>query len=45
MIAAIGAFDGFHRGHQKLFAKAREIAERKRDSWGVITFYPHPQSF
>lgn len=45
MIAVIGAFDGFHRGHQKLFAKAREIAERKRDSWGVITFSPHPQSF
>ncbi|MGC9372429.1 MAG: riboflavin biosynthesis protein RibF [Thermovirgaceae bacterium] len=45
MIAAIGAFDGFHRGHCKLFSRAREMAERKKDSWGVVTFSPHPQSF
>lgn len=44
MIAAIGAFDGFHRGHCKLFSRAREMAEEKSDSWGVITFSPHPQS-
>ncbi len=44
MIAAIGAFDGFHRGHRKLFSIAREMAEKKKDSWGVITFSPHPQS-
>jgi len=44
MIAAIGAFDGFHKGHCKLFSRAREMAEEKKDSWGVITFSPHPQS-
>ncbi len=44
MIAAIGAFDGFHRGHRKLFSRAREMAEAGKDSWGVITFSPHPQS-
>lgn len=44
MIAAIGAFDGFHKGHRVLFSKAGKMAARKRDSWGVVTFSPHPQS-
>ena len=45
MIAAIGAFDGFHKGHRELFSRAREMAAQRQDSWGVITFSPHPQSF
>jgi len=44
MIAVLGSFDGFHRGHQMLFEKARNMAEKKSDSWCVVTFFPHPQS-
>lgn len=43
MIISIGAFDGFHRGHQKLFEVAREMAHQGGTSWGVVTFSPHPQ--
>lgn len=43
MIISIGAFDGFHRGHQKLFDVAREMARQGGTSWGVVTFSPHPQ--
>lgn len=38
MIAAIGAFDGFHRGHQILLSSAAEIAAQAGDEWGVMTF-------
>lgn len=44
MIAVLGSFDGFHLGHQKLFSSAAEMASELRDSWGVVTFSPHPQS-
>lgn len=44
MIAVLGSFDGFHRGHQMLFEKARYMAEKNDDSWCVVTFFPHPQS-
>lgn len=44
MIAVLGSFDGFHRGHQVLFEKARAMAESRADSWCVVTFFPHPQS-
>ncbi|MDR1915386.1 MAG: riboflavin biosynthesis protein RibF [Synergistaceae bacterium] len=42
MIAAIGAFDGFHRGHQALLERASESAQRLNTTWGVITFSGHP---
>lgn len=44
MIAAIGAFDGFHLGHARLFETARERALPRAADWGVLTFHPHPQS-
>lgn len=44
MIAAIGAFDGFHLGHARLFEKARTRALPQGADWGVLTFHPHPQS-
>ena len=44
MIAAIGAFDGFHVGHARLFETARERALPNACEWGVITFHPHPQA-
>ncbi|MDR3353875.1 MAG: riboflavin biosynthesis protein RibF [Synergistaceae bacterium] len=38
MIATIGTFDGFHRGHQTLLARASERAAGMASEWGVITF-------
>ncbi|MGI6442265.1 MAG: riboflavin biosynthesis protein RibF [Synergistaceae bacterium] len=45
MIFALGAFDGFHIGHQKLLEKARLRAEEKKIKWGVLTFDGNPQQF
>ena len=42
MIITLGAFDGFHSGHQKLFKAARQMAEALGTDWGVVTFEPHP---
>jgi riboflavin kinase/FMN adenylyltransferase len=42
MIAAIGAFDGFHKGHQALLKKAGELAHSAGSSWGTVTFSRHP---
>lgn len=42
MIYALGAFDGFHLGHQSLLARARERG--KSGGWGVMTFENHPRS-
>lgn len=44
MIYALGAFDGFHMGHQKLLNKARACGESKSEGWGVITFENHPRT-
>jgi riboflavin kinase/FMN adenylyltransferase len=45
MIAAIGAFDGFHKGHQALLERARTIAADARRDWGAVTFAQHPDKF
>ena len=45
MIAVLGAFDGFHRGHALLFEKARTSAESLKLPWGAVTFDPHPALF
>jgi riboflavin kinase/FMN adenylyltransferase len=42
MIVALGAFDGFHLGHQSLFKAASSLSSVKSDTWGVVTFSPHP---
>jgi riboflavin kinase/FMN adenylyltransferase len=44
-VVAIGNFDGVHRGHQALLARAQAIAARDGKPWGVVTFEPHPRSF
>lgn len=38
---AIGNFDGVHRGHQALIARARALG----GPLGVLVFEPHPQEF
>ena len=43
MIFALGAFDGFHLGHQRLLETARVRAAKTGTGWGVITFEGHPQ--
>ena len=44
-IVAIGNFDGVHRGHQALLARAAALAKAQGKAWGVICFEPHPRSF
>jgi riboflavin kinase/FMN adenylyltransferase len=45
LAAAIGNFDGVHRGHQKVIAAATEVAQRDNLTSAVITFDPHPREF
>jgi riboflavin kinase/FMN adenylyltransferase len=42
-VIAIGNFDGVHRGHQALLARAAEIAKDQDKKLGVLTFEPHPR--
>jgi riboflavin kinase/FMN adenylyltransferase len=44
-VAAIGNFDGVHRGHQHLLAMAREEGARQGRPKAAITFEPHPRDF
>ena len=44
-IAAIGNFDGLHKGHQKLLNFAKEEAKKGNIPFSVITFDPHPREF
>lgn len=41
--AAIGNFDGVHRGHQAVLQIARTEAENRGAPLGVVTFEPHPR--
>jgi len=42
-VAALGGFDGIHRGHQTIIAEARKLA-RGKNPVGLITFTPLPGS-
>ncbi len=44
-ILAIGAFDGVHRGHQKLIASAVNSARKHRCAAAVYTFDTPPKAF
>jgi len=44
-VLAIGNFDGVHKGHQALIAKARRQAEHHGTTANVLTFSPHPRRF
>lgn len=43
MIVVLGAFDGYHIGHQKLFSIAADMAVREKTGWAVVSFTPHPK--
>ena len=45
LAAAIGNFDGVHRGHKKVVAAACEAAKRDGLVPAIITFDPHPREF
>jgi riboflavin kinase/FMN adenylyltransferase len=38
----IGVFDGVHRGHRSLIARAREVADESGTRLLAVTFDPHP---
>ncbi|MGI2749715.1 adenylyltransferase/cytidyltransferase family protein [Bacillus cytotoxicus] len=42
-VLALGFFDGVHIGHRKLIRTAKEIANQKKITFAVMTFYPHPK--
>ncbi len=44
-IILIGNFDGLHKGHQKLFNKAKNFKKKYKLKIGVITFDPIPKMF
>jgi riboflavin kinase / FMN adenylyltransferase len=41
-VVTIGVFDGVHRGHQRIIARADEIARDRSLPVVVVTFDPHP---
>ncbi|MEE2690606.1 MAG: bifunctional riboflavin kinase/FAD synthetase [Pseudomonadota bacterium] len=44
-VAAIGNFDGVHRGHRFLIAETAKIARAEMAPVGVVVFDPHPRRF
>lgn len=42
-VCALGGFDGVHRGHQKIIAVAKKMAQNRRPA-GLIAFTPLPGS-
>ena len=40
---ALGNFDGVHRGHQEIIAKALRLAQELEAPSAVVTFEPHPR--
>ena len=45
IVAAIGNFDGFHKGHQKLLKEAKILANKRLLPFSIISFAPHPREF
>ncbi len=41
-VAAIGFFDGIHKGHQEVINHALEYAKENNKKCNIITFHPHP---
>jgi len=45
LVAAIGNFDGVHRGHAQVIAAAIDSARARGLASAVVTFDPHPREF
>ena len=43
-VVVIGNFDGVHRGHQRVIARAREVADVRGLPLVAVTFDPHPMA-
>ncbi|GAB4322210.1 MAG: bifunctional riboflavin kinase/FAD synthetase [Candidatus Zixiibacteriota bacterium] len=43
-VVCIGTFDGVHRGHQAILARASQLAKEQTLTLVVVTFHPHPKS-
>jgi riboflavin kinase / FMN adenylyltransferase len=41
-VVTVGVFDGVHRGHQRIVARAHEVAAARQLPVVVVTFDPHP---
>ena len=44
-VVAIGNFDGLHRGHQGVIARAQQLARRLGRPCALLTFEPHPANY
>jgi riboflavin kinase/FMN adenylyltransferase len=44
-VVAVGNFDGLHRGHRAVIARAEDLAARLGCPAAVLTFEPHPRAF
>lgn len=44
-VLALGNFDGLHRGHKGVIARAKALADKLRKPCAVLTFEPHPADF
>lgn len=42
IVLALGFFDGVHKGHQSVIAKAKKMAEEKKLPMALMTFDRHP---
>ena len=45
IMAALGNFDGVHRGHQYLLQKTAGFAREHNAAPGVVLFEPHPRRY
>jgi riboflavin kinase/FMN adenylyltransferase len=44
-VVALGNFDGVHRGHQGLIAKAKTLAQSEGRALSILVFEPYPREF
>jgi len=44
-VLAIGNFDGIHRGHKAVIARAKALAEASGRPCAAVTFEPHPSDY
>lgn len=42
-VVTSGTFDGVHRGHQRILARLRQVADAVGGATVVITYWPHPR--